>query len=539
MDTTVRLGFAAAGALIGILAPRYSHVTPMAFATLLAVLGAVGFLVFHGAEIWMVVAVLPLLALGTLLLTRWLPRLGALLMLLVALALAVLTVTGGRPEGRLPAIGVATMLLILGTWKSRWGVLLACAILGAGLAWGVGPLVAGIRPWAATLGVYLVLGGLLVHTQRGAEGGPPWPACLRGSAGAAAVLAASLVALPLTARVLTPTDGPGAERRTRLQAEVLHGGLVWPLPSESLIWGDPDFPAFENLDALYLGDRADAGLVQLPDSSLVRGRFALNGPIHRMRAIKDAHEIDLLKRASQATVEALRRSLHLYRDGGYEGAIAEAVHYHFGELGCEGNSFPPIVASGANALDFHYMKNSDALEEGEVVITDIGCYARHYASDYTRTLPVGGRFSPRARELYEALDQAHGAAAAACRAGVYLRGKETPDGSKSLDTIAHEALGSLGVPSDFGHGIGHPIGLLAHDVFRLGAPLEAGMVVMIEPGIYIEDEGIGLRIEDAYVVHEDGCELITAGIPTDADGIERMMARAFSSSPARAAGGPR
>ena len=211
MDTTVRLGFAAAGALIGILAPRYSHVTPMAFATLLAVLGAVGFLVFHGAEIWMVVAVLPLLTLGTLLLTRWLPRLGTLLMLLVALALAVLTVTGGRPEGRLPAIGVAAVLLILGTWKSRWGVLLACAILGAGLAWGVGPLVAGIRPWAATLGVYLVLGGLLVHTQRGAEGGPPWPACLRGSAGAAAVLAASLVALPLTARVLTPTDGPGAD----------------------------------------------------------------------------------------------------------------------------------------------------------------------------------------------------------------------------------------------------------------------------------------------------------------------------------------
>ena len=82
MDTTVRLGFAAAGALIGILAPRYSHVTPMAFATLLAVLGAVGFLVFHGAEIWMVVAVLPLLALGTLLLTRWLPRLGTLRMLL-------------------------------------------------------------------------------------------------------------------------------------------------------------------------------------------------------------------------------------------------------------------------------------------------------------------------------------------------------------------------------------------------------------------------------------------------------------------------
>lgn len=528
----MRLGIAAAGALIGILAPRYPHITLMAFAALAAVLSGAGLLIFHGAEIWMVVALLPLLALGALLLTRWLPRVGALLLLVVALALVVFTVTGGRPQGRWPAVGVAAVLLILGTWKPRWGVLLGCATIGACLAWGIGPLVTGVGPWAVTLAVYLVLGGLLVHTQRGADSGPPWAGCLRWSAGVAAALAVSLAALPLTARVLGPTDGPGAQRRTRVQAEVLHGGLVWPLPSESIIWAENDFPAFENLDALYLGDRADAGLVQLPDSSPVRGRFALNGPIHRRRAIKDAHEIDLLKRASHATVEALRRSLHLYRDGGYEGAIAEAVRYHFGQLGCDGISFPPIVASGANALDFHYMKNSDALVEGEAVITDIGCYAQHYASDYTRTLPVGGRFSPRARELYDALDQAHGAAAAACRAGVYLRGKKTPDGSKSLDTIARDTLEAQGAPSDFRHGIGHPIGLFAHDVFRLGEPLAAGMVIMIEPGIYIEEEGIGLRIENAYVVHKDRCELITGGIPTDADGIERMMARALSAPPA-------
>lgn len=531
MDTTARLAFAAAGGLIGIVAPRFFHATVMAFSALVAVLVGAGFLVFHGAEIWMVVSVLPLLALGALALTRALPRLGTLFMLLVALALAVLTVTGGRPEGRWPAVGVAVVLLVLGTWKARWGVLLACATIGAGLAWGFGPLVAGIRPWALTLAVSFVLGGFLVHTRRGAESGPPWPSCLRGGVGVAAVLAASLAALPLTARVLGPTEGPPAERRSRLQAEVLHGGLVWPLPSEALLWGENDLPAFENLDALYLGDRADAGLVQLPGTSAVRGRFALNGSIHGMRAIKDAQEIELLRRASQATVEALRRSLHLYRPGGFEGAIAEAVRYHSRQLGCEGESFPPIVASGANALDFHYMDNSDALVEGEVVVTDIGCYVRHYASDYTRTLPVGGRFPPRTRELYDALVEAHRAAAAACRAGVYLRGKETPDGSKSLDTIAREALEARGAPADFAHGIGHPIGLFAHDVFRRHQPLEAGMVVMIEPGIYIEEEGIGLRIEDAYVVHDDGCELITGGIPTGADSIERMMARALSSPP--------
>ncbi len=112
-----------------------------------------------------------------------------------------------------------------------------------------------------------------------------------------------------------------------------------------------------------------------------------------------------------------------------------------------------------------------------------------------------------------------------------MRGRETPDGSKSLDSIARDTLEAHGAPSDFGHGIGHPIGLFAHDVFRMGKPLEAGMVVMIEPGVYIEDEGIGLRLENAYLVREDGCDLLTGGIPNDAEGIERMMAEAFAPPP--------
>ena len=536
MDTTVRLGFAAAGALIGIVAPRFHHVTLMAFGAAITALVSAGFLIFHGAEIWLMFALVPLLVLAALLLTRWLPRLGTLLVLVPALALAVLTVTGGRREGRWLGVGVALVLLVLGTWKPRWGVLLACATIGACLAWGVGPLVTGIGPWALTLAVYVALGGILVRTRRGAASGPPWPRCRRWSAGVAAALALGIAALPLAAPVLAPSDRErAAERRTRLQAEVLHGGLVWPLPSEALLWGENDFPAFENLDALYLGGRADAGLVKLPETSWARGRFALNGPVHRMRAIKDPHEIELLERASRATVEALRRSLHLYRDGGYEGAIAEAVRYHYGQLGCDGDSFPPIIASGANALDFHYMKNDDALVAGEAVITDIGCYAEHYASDYTRTLPVDGRFTPRVRELYQALYEAERAGAAACRAGVYYRGRETPDGSKSLDAIVRDTLAAHGAPSDFKHGVGHPIGLFAHDVFRLGRPLESGMVIMIEPGIYIEEEGIGLRIENAYVVRDDGCDIITDGIPTDPDGIERMMARALTSPPPAAA----
>ena len=227
-------------------------------------------------------------------------------------------------------------------------------------------------------------------------------------------------------------------------------------------------------------------------------------------------------------MEALRRSLHLYQDGGYEGAVAEAIRYQVTQLGCQSDSFPPIVASGRNALEIHYMRNDGPLVEGDLVVTDIGCYADHYASDYSRTLPVGGRFSPRARELYEAVYQAEKAAAEACRAGVYYGSRGTPEGQKSLESIARETLAAHGAPDDFSHGIGHPIGLFVHDVMSRGQPLQSGMVIMIEPGIYSETDGMGMRIENAYIVGENGCELITDGIPSDADGIERLMAEAGS-----------
>jgi hypothetical protein len=526
------MALALTGAIIGIVAPRFREATLMIFAALLAVVVGTGVLVAHDAEIWMVAVALPLLVLLVALLARALPRVATFVLLALALLLASLTVTGGSRPALWIALGLALGLLVLGTVKSRLGLLIACAVLGSCFAWGIGPLVAGLVPWSVTVAVYFAIGGLVMQ-RPGEDGtGPPWRACVRWVGGAAAVLALTVSGLPWLADELVPTRDPeAAERRARLQAEAPRGGLVWPLPSEAILWDAPGFPAVENLDALYLGGSSDAGLAQLPGVPLLRGRFALNGPIHRMRAIKDEREIALLRQASRATVEALRHSLPLYREGGNEGDIAESVHEYYTRHGCEGDSFPPIVASGANALDFHYMENDDALEEGEIVITDIGCYAEHYASDYTRTIPVGGRFSPRARELYDALYLAERAAAAACRAGVYLRGRETPDGSRSLDTIARDTLEAYGAPSDFGHGIGHPIGLFAHDVFQLGEPLEAGMVIMIEPGIYIEDEGIGLRLENAYLVHDTHCELLTGGIPNDAAGIERMMARAFAPSP--------
>jgi hypothetical protein len=525
-----RLIIASIGAAMGILAPRFRYPTLMLFSGFLALLVSTSVLLARGAEIWMVALGAPAAVFLGALLARIVPRLATLVVLALALALAALTVTGGSRPALWVALAVGVVLLVPGTWKAGLGLLVACAIFGASLAWGVGPLVAGLVPWGVTVGVYFVMGGLVMQRPGEGDEPPPWGPSLRWPLAAAAVLAAGLALVPRATPDLAPARAArAAERRDRLQAEAPEGGLVWPLPSEALLWDAPDFPALENLDALYLGDRADAGLRRVPGTSLAHGRFALNGLIHEMRTIKDDQEIALLKRACRATVGALGRSLHLYRDGGSEEAIAASVRRESARLGCEGPSFPPIIASGANALDFHYMKNDDRLVEGELVLTDVGCYAEHYACDCTRTLPVGGRFSGRARQLYDALYAAEQAAAEACRAGVYLRtgAREAPDGSKSLDAIARETLEAHGAPSDFAHGIGHPIGLFAHDVFRRGRPLESGMVIMIEPGIYIEDEGLGLRLENAYVVHEDGCELLTDGIPSDTEGLEALMADAL------------
>ncbi len=211
--------------------------------------------------------------------------------------------------------------------------------------------------------------------------------------------------------------------------------------------------------------------------------------------------------------------------GAGEGAVAKSIHEKQALHGCDADSFPPIIASGEHALDFHYMKNDGPMKAGELVVIDIGCYSRHYASDFTRTLPVGGKFTERQKKLYTAVYDAQQAAAKACRPGVHLSGKKERGGHKTLNMVARETLKARGVPADFGHGIGHPLGLFVHDVFDWGAPLRPGMVIMIEPGLYLENEKTGIRLEDAYLVTKDGCELLTTGFPADPDSIEKMMAQ--------------
>jgi Xaa-Pro aminopeptidase len=194
----------------------------------------------------------------------------------------------------------------------------------------------------------------------------------------------------------------------------------------------------------------------------------------------------------------------------YEYEIEALVAYGFRRYhGTE--AFPTIVASGPNACILHYTKNTRPVEEGDMVLLDFGIEIDGYGADISRTFPVGGPFSPRQRELYDAVLEVQQFAASILRPGMTRR-----DWNIQVKEYMYDTCQSLGLkyiadstPETnpyFPHSIGHFLGLDTHDVGDADMPLEPGMILTIEPGIYIQEESIGIRIEDDYLVTEMGCE---------------------------------
>ena len=497
------------------------------------------------------------------LLARVLPRLLLLILLplMTLLALGPALFLSDWPKMIVAiALGVITLTLtILGVIFRGLGVRILWALPGAALA-------AGLHGLAHPPLLLLLFFGLLLAswvTGRPAlEEPPPWGTVLRGGllggllwggllftalllipelpapenclpVSATPATASIGAALQASAPAPNPTPSPSPSPPAACRQEALHkkfsaGGMVWPLPSEAITWGAAawkEFPLFDNLDALYLG-LATRAPVKLAGTDPLRGAWSLNGAIEKSRQRKETTELAQLTLAQTAISTALRDNLKMLRTGESEGALAAAIRRQQRAHGCGGDSFPPIVASGKHALDFHYMENNGKFSGGELVVIDIGCYAGHYASDFTRTLPVGGKFSAHQRELYLAVYAAQQAAAKACKPGVFLYGKEARGGAKTLNMVARETLTAHQVDSEFGHGIGQPLGLFVHDVFDRKSPLAPGMVIMIEPGLYLEKEKTGIRLEDAYLVTETGCVPLETGFPADPDAIERLMAEA-------------
>jgi Xaa-Pro aminopeptidase len=243
-----------------------------------------------------------------------------------------------------------------------------------------------------------------------------------------------------------------------------------------------------------------------------------------LRLIKDAGELELIRRATDATVRAHRAALQAMRPEMPENEMAGLIEHEFRKAGAEGPAFSSIVGSGPNSTVLHYSANNGTIRDGDVVVMDIGAAYGMYASDVTRTLPANGRFTPRQREIYEVVLGAQKAAVAAFKAGKSTIGRTSENSLYRVAMDYIEARGKLG--KYFIHGLSHYVGLAVHDAGSNSKPLAPGMVFTIEPGIYIPEEKIGVRIEDTYVVKSDGTlDCLSCAAPKEADEIEKLMAR--------------
>jgi Xaa-Pro aminopeptidase len=254
----------------------------------------------------------------------------------------------------------------------------------------------------------------------------------------------------------------------------------------------------------------------------------LSLPLARLRMVKSAREIGLIRRSVAASVEAHRAAWRRVSPGLFEYQIAATIMNSYFEAGCERNAYPPIVASGPAAVILHYNENKRRMERGDLLLVDAGAECSYYAADITRTLPVSGRFTPRQRELYEIVLGAQKAAIAAAKPGMMLRGS----GEKSLEQIATSYIGSRGGARDgepltkyFTHGLGHHVGLDVHDATDPSLELAPGMVVTIEPGLYIPEEGVGIRIEDMILITVNGAEVLSSALPKEAREIEDFLSK--------------
>jgi Xaa-Pro aminopeptidase len=197
--------------------------------------------------------------------------------------------------------------------------------------------------------------------------------------------------------------------------------------------------------------------------------------------------------------------------------------------GSEAEGYSPIVGAGPNSTALHYNKLSRKIENGDIVVLDVGAQYSGYSADITRTLPANGKFTPRQREIYNIVLGSQNAALAALKPGMDVCRK----GSKSVYRISYDYVNSHGkdlhgnpLGQYYIHGLSHGIGLNVHDPGDSCKPLEPGMVVTMEPGIYIPDENLGVRIEDDVLITDSGYKLLSERLPRDPDQIEKIMADA-------------
>jgi Xaa-Pro aminopeptidase len=247
------------------------------------------------------------------------------------------------------------------------------------------------------------------------------------------------------------------------------------------------------------------------------------GPvIAKLRVKKSPTEVAAIQHATDVSVQAQQEAWKRIRPGGSEYEAAGAFVGALMAGGCEGPAYAPIFGSGPNSTTLHYSINSRRMDRGEVIVIDAAARCGGYTSDITRTLPVSGKFTPRQREIYEIVLGAQKAAIAAIKPGATI---------SSLNSTAREYINTHGkdlkgnsLGKYLPHGISHHVGLDVHDPSG-AATLAPGMVITVEPGIYIPEEGIGIRIEDTVLVTENGAKVMSGALPKEPDEVEKALAK--------------
>ena len=234
-----------------------------------------------------------------------------------------------------------------------------------------------------------------------------------------------------------------------------------------------------------------------------------------MRAIKSRGELAVMSKAAKATAAGYIAAAKAIRPGASEQEVQRALEGGFIAGGGTGTGYNSIVGAGLNSTVLHYNKNNQPLEPGDVILIDAAARCGGYTVDVTRTFPVSGRFTSDQREVYEIVLRAMEAAIRAVRPGVPWH---------EVDAAARRIIDKAGYSDAFMHGIGHQLGIEVHDATPDG-PLRAGMVITIEPGIYLPSQKLGVRIEDDILVTRRGPQNLTAMIPRRADEIEALMGR--------------
>jgi Xaa-Pro aminopeptidase len=264
-------------------------------------------------------------------------------------------------------------------------------------------------------------------------------------------------------------------------------------------------------------------------------RFERSAKIMRdLRAVKSRYEVEVMQKAVDITEKAFRRLLHFIRPGVWENEIEAEIYHEFLKNRSSGPAYGSIIASGDSARILHYVSNNRECKDGELVLMDFGADYGGYAADLTRTVPVNGRFTKRQKEVYNACLDLHNHCKTLLKPGIRIVDYHEKVGDHatrlflkigliSKADVKNEDPSNRAYRRYLYHGISHHLGIDVHDLGTKTRPIEAGMVLTVEPGIYIEEERMGIRIENNIWITKNGHVDLMKNIPIEADDIERLM----------------